>query len=168
MHFHSIQRLMLSKGAKWTIFYQIKVILQYCWNKTIARSRDMYRDASGIFGLVIKRFGITNTSVQNFAIRISSVKTVSKGLRKTSLGLFYFPFLNKYNIDLSSLLMSSLRTIVICQNIAEIVWYRLKSIFLFLYLTWGVVLCVISNSYFNNVVNIWSISLWKFLLLICS
>ena len=81
----------------------------------------MYRDASGIFGLVIKRFGITNTSVQNFAIRISSVKTVSKGLRKTSLGLFYFPFLNKYNIDLSSLLMSSLRTIVICQNIAEIV-----------------------------------------------
>ena len=42
----------------------------------------MYRDASGIFSLVIKRFGNTNTSVQNFAIRISSVKTVPKRLRK--------------------------------------------------------------------------------------
>ena len=48
----------------------------------IARSRDMYRDVSGIFSLVIKRFGITNTPVQNFAIRISSVKTVPKCLRK--------------------------------------------------------------------------------------
>ena len=42
----------------------------------------MYRDASGIFSLVIKRFGISNTSLQNFAIRISSVKTVPKCLRK--------------------------------------------------------------------------------------
>ena len=42
----------------------------------------MYRDASGIFSLVIYCFGITNTSVQNFAIRISSVKTVTKCLRK--------------------------------------------------------------------------------------
>ena len=42
----------------------------------------MYRDDSGIFSLVIKRFGFTNTSVQNFAIRISSVKTVSTCLRK--------------------------------------------------------------------------------------
>ena len=73
---------MLSKGAKWTIFYHITVILQYCWDKTIARSGDMYKDASGIFGLVIKRFGIRNTSVQNFAIRISSVKTVPKCLQK--------------------------------------------------------------------------------------
>ena len=31
----------------------------------------MYVDDSGISSLVIKCFGITNTSVQNFAIRIS-------------------------------------------------------------------------------------------------
>ena len=70
----------------------------------------MYRDASGIFNLVIKHFGITNTSVQNFAIRISSVKTVPKCLRKLKV------FFNKFNIDVSSLLMSSLRAIVICQK----------------------------------------------------
>ena len=100
---------MVSKGAKWTNFYHITVILQYCWNKTIARSGDMYRDASGIFSLVIKRFGITNTSVQNFAIRISSVKTVPKCLRKLKV-------FEQLNIDVSSFLMSSLRAIVICQK----------------------------------------------------
>ena len=42
----------------------------------------MYRDDLGILNFVIKRFGITNTSVQNFTIRISSVKTVPKCLRK--------------------------------------------------------------------------------------
>ena len=42
----------------------------------------MYRDDSGILCLVIKCFGITNTSVQNFAIRISSVKTVPTCLRR--------------------------------------------------------------------------------------
>ena len=42
----------------------------------------MYRDDSGLFSLVIKSFGITNTSVQNFAIRSSSVKTAPKCLRK--------------------------------------------------------------------------------------
>ena len=41
----------------------------------------MYRDNSGIFSYVIESFVITNTSVQNFAIRISSVKTVQKCLR---------------------------------------------------------------------------------------
>ena len=82
VHIHTVQRLMLSNGAKWTIFYHITVILQYCGDKTIARSGDMYRDDSGIFSLVIKRFGITNTSVQNFANRISSVKTVPKCFRK--------------------------------------------------------------------------------------
>ena len=80
--YHTIQRLMSSKGAKWTIFYNITVSLQYCWDKTIARSGDMYRDASCIFSLAIKRFGNTNTSVQNFAIRISSVKTVPTCLLK--------------------------------------------------------------------------------------
>ena len=71
----------------------------------------MYRDDSGILSLVIKCFGITNTSVQNFAIRISSVKTVPKCLRKLK------GFLNKFHIDVSSLLMSILRAIVICQKI---------------------------------------------------
>ena len=44
----------------------------------IARSGDMYRDDVVILSLVIKCFGITNTSVQNFAILISNVKTVPK------------------------------------------------------------------------------------------
>ena len=35
----------------------------------------MYRDDSGLFSLVITCFGNRNTSVQNFAIRISSIKT---------------------------------------------------------------------------------------------
>ena len=64
------------------MFYHISVFLQYCWDKKIARNADMYRDASDIFSLVIKCFGITNTSVQNTAIRISSVKTEPKCLRK--------------------------------------------------------------------------------------
>ena len=42
----------------------------------------MYRDDTGIFSLVIKCFGITNTSVPNFASRISYVKTIPKCLRK--------------------------------------------------------------------------------------
>ena len=73
---------MLSQGAKRTIFYHISVILQYCLDKTVARSGDMYRDILGLLTLVIKCFGITNTSVKNFAIQISSVKTVPKCLRK--------------------------------------------------------------------------------------
>ena len=60
----------------------------------------MYRNASGILSLVIKCFSITNTSVQHFAIRISFVKTVPKCLRKLKV------FLNKFNIDVSFLLMS--------------------------------------------------------------
>ena len=70
----------------------------------------MYRDDTGIFSLVIKSFGITNISVPNCAIRIPSVKTVPKCLRK--LG----GFLNKFNIDVSYLLMSSFRAIVICEK----------------------------------------------------
>ena len=42
----------------------------------------MYEDNSDILSLVIKCFGITNTSVQHFAVRISSLKTVLKCLRK--------------------------------------------------------------------------------------
>ena len=41
---HTVQRLMSSKGAKRTILYHITVILQYCCDKTIARSEEMYRD----------------------------------------------------------------------------------------------------------------------------
>ena len=47
----------------------------------------MYRDDSGIFSLVITCFGITNISVQSFAIRISSVKTVTKCLLKLNVSL---------------------------------------------------------------------------------
>ena len=65
----------------------------------------MHKDDSGVFILVMKCFGITNTSVQIFAIRISSVKTVPKCLRK--LKVFF---------NVSCLLMSSLRAIVICQK----------------------------------------------------
>ena len=82
---HTVQRLMLSNGARRSIYYHIAVSLQYCWDKTIAQSGDMYRDDLGILTLVIKCFGITNTSVQNFAIRFSSVKTVPKCLRKLKM-----------------------------------------------------------------------------------
>ena len=64
----------------------------------------------GMIFVVINCFGITNTSVQNCAIRISSFKTVPKCLRKVKV------FFNKLNIDISSLLMSSLRAIFICQK----------------------------------------------------
>ena len=77
---------MLRKGAKRIEIDLITVTMQYFWDKTIARSGDMYKDDSSILNLVIKCFGISNTSVQNFAIRISSVKTVPKCLRK----LFFF------------------------------------------------------------------------------
>ena len=73
---------MLSKGANRTIIDNITEIMQYCWNKTIARSGDMYMDDSGVLSVVIKCVDITNTSVQNFAIRISSAKTVPKCLQK--------------------------------------------------------------------------------------
>ena len=43
----------------------------------------MHRDALSILSLVIKCFGITNTSVQNFAILISSVKTVTEVFAET-------------------------------------------------------------------------------------
>ena len=73
---------MLSKGAKRTIAYNITVIMKYCWDKTIAWSGDMYKDDSDILSMVIKCIGITNTSVQNFSIPLSSVKTVPTCLRK--------------------------------------------------------------------------------------
>ena len=47
----------------------------------------MYRGDSGILSLVINCFGITNTSVQNIAIRITSVKTVPKCLQKLKVFL---------------------------------------------------------------------------------
>ena len=45
----------------------------------------MYRDASCILTLVVKCFEITNAWVQNFAIRISSAKTVPKRLWKLNV-----------------------------------------------------------------------------------
>ena len=97
---------MLSKRAKWTIFYHITIILQYCWDKMTARSGDMFRDDSGIFNLVIKCFGITNTSVQN-----SLIKTVTKCLRK--LKVFWTSLIYMYHLYWT---LSSLRAIVICQK----------------------------------------------------
>ena len=61
IHIQTVQRPMSSECAKRTMFYHITVILQYCWDKTIPGVDD-----SGILCLVIKYFGITNTSVQNF------------------------------------------------------------------------------------------------------
>ena len=43
----------------------------------------MCKDDSGILRLVIKCFGITNTSVQNFAIRISFVKNCTEVFSET-------------------------------------------------------------------------------------
>ena len=61
---------MLSKGAKRTIFYHIAVILQYCWDKTITRSGDMYRDHLGIhvFTLVIKCYLTRGVVLCNYSI----------------------------------------------------------------------------------------------------
>ena len=61
---------MLSKGAKRTTVYFITIILQYYWDKMIARSGDMYRDALGISSFVImfqhhKHFG-TKFRYSNF------------------------------------------------------------------------------------------------------
>ena len=66
--YHTVQHRMSSKGAKRPIFYHITVILQYCWDKTVVRSGNMYKDDSGILSLVIKCFGFTSSLVQNFAI----------------------------------------------------------------------------------------------------
>ena len=107
---HTAQRLMISKSTKRAKVYHITVILQYCWDKTIARGRDMYSDDSGILSLVIKCFGITNTSVQKFAIWTSSVQKSTEVFAENKSSL------NKFNIDVSYVLMSSLRAIVICQK----------------------------------------------------
>ena len=58
---------------------------------------------------VIKCIGITNTSVQKFAVRISSLITVLKCLRK--LKVLWTNLI--YIVHISSLFMSSLRAIVI-------------------------------------------------------
>ena len=100
---------MLSKGAKRTLFYHFTVILQYCWDKTIARSGDMY---------MIQVYSV-------WSLNVSASQTL-----RYKISLFEFPllilyqvfaetkrfFFNKFNIDVSSLLMSSLRAIVICQK----------------------------------------------------
>ena len=104
-----------SKGAKRTIFNHITVILQYCWYKTISRSGDMYRDDSGILSLVIKCFGITT-----LRYKISLLEFPLLKLHQRVCG--NYNFFNKFKIDVSSLfffsslLMSSLCAIVICQK----------------------------------------------------
>ena len=49
----------------------------YCWVVTIARERCMYEDGLSIFSLFIKSFRY-HTSVQNFDVRVSSVKNCTK------------------------------------------------------------------------------------------
>ena len=100
---HTVRPLFLREGAKRVIFCHITVILQYCCNKTIARSGDMCKHDSCILSLVIKCFGITNTSLQNFAVRVSSVKT--KTVREVFTETI---FVNKINIHVSSLFLSLL------------------------------------------------------------
>ena len=57
---------------------------------------------------MVLTLALTQKSVQNFAIRISFVKNLPKCLRKLNV------FVNKFSIDVSSLLMSPLGAIVIC------------------------------------------------------
>ena len=46
--FHTIQPLFLAEGAIRRIFYHITVILQYCLDKTTARSGDVYENDSSM------------------------------------------------------------------------------------------------------------------------
>ena len=103
---HTVQ-VFLSKSAK-RFFYHTTVILQY-WDKTIARSGDVYEDEKGILSLVIKYFGITNTSVQNFPVWFSCHKTAPKYLWKLNVLWTNVMYMHR-------LLISPLRAIVICQN----------------------------------------------------
>ena len=63
--------------------YSITAILQYCWDKRIARSGDMMmnRDDLGIFSLFIKCFGITNIRLTIF--EFSSVKNCTEVFAET-------------------------------------------------------------------------------------
>ena len=56
----------------------------------------MCEDVSDVYILVMKCFGITNTSIQKFPVRIPSVKTASKCLRK--LTVFSTKFINKCHL----------------------------------------------------------------------
>ena len=70
--YNTVQCLFPSEDVKARISDHIRLILQYCWDKTIARSGDMYEDNSGISNFVTKCFGITNTLKKN-SIRISTL-----------------------------------------------------------------------------------------------
>ena len=118
---HTVQRLMLSKGAKRTIFYHITVTPQYCWHKTIARSGDMYRDDFGISTLVIICFGITNTSLQNSSL--FEFPLLKQCLRK--LKVFWTNLIYMYHLYWC---FHSVRW-PFAKNISEIMWYCLKSSF---------------------------------------
>ena len=70
-----------SKVAKNEFNHSI-LFSHYCRDKTIAWSGDVNEDAKSIVSLFIKHSSMINTSVQNFAVRISSVKTLPKSLSK--------------------------------------------------------------------------------------
>ena len=58
--YRTVQRLIKSEGAKRKTIDHVRVILQYCSEKTKALSEDIYADDSGISSLVIKWFGINS------------------------------------------------------------------------------------------------------------
>ena len=67
---------MLSKSTKRTVFYHITVILQYCWDKMITRSGDMYADDSGFSA---------------WSLNVSASQTL-----RYKISLFEFPLLKLY------------------------------------------------------------------------
>ena len=108
------------KVQKEEFFYHITVILQYCCGKTITWSGDMYEDDLGILSLVIKCFGFTNTSVRNFAVRISPLKTVPKCVQRLIVKVLWTNLIYMYlSIDVSTLCNSHVSKIL--QNYCDIV-----------------------------------------------
>ena len=80
-----------------------KISQEFCNMVEIKRSHGV--EACTRLSLFIRCFDNTNTSVQNFAVRISSFHTVPKCLRKPKV------FFNKFNV---------LHAIVIVKNTSEL------------------------------------------------
>ena len=128
---HTVQPLFLSEGAKRRQFYHITVILQYCLDKTIAQSGDIYKDDSGTLNLVINI-----SASQTLRCKISLFEFPLLKLHLSVWGILKFLWTKFKNIHVSSLLISSLHAIVInniVKNTSDLLWYRLKS-FLHLHL----------------------------------
>ena len=61
---HTVQQLMLSKGAKKWIWDDITWSAQYFWQMTITRSEDINKDDTSISNLFKQLLDSANTSVQ--------------------------------------------------------------------------------------------------------